>query len=113
MKFPRRKNIKFVNIPIFGKKNRKIWKIEKLLENNVENLEKNSPIRMTHCFVFLFILLQLVLSRVCHDAGMSTGRNECNFPQGDGVCVGVLGILEAGRIVRCEMRRDQTTAENV
>ena len=48
MNFSRSKNIKFVNIPIFGKK-RKIWKIEKLREKNVEILEKkqSSPIRMT------------------------------------------------------------------
>ena len=43
MKFPRtKKNIKFVNIPMFGKKIRKIWKIEKLREKNVENLAKKS-----------------------------------------------------------------------
>ena len=48
VKFSRSKNIKFVYIPIFGKKNRKIRKIEKLREKNVENLgKKNSPIRMT------------------------------------------------------------------
>ena len=48
VKFSRSKNIKFVNIPIFGKKkNRKIWKIEKMREKKVENLEKkSSPIRM-------------------------------------------------------------------
>ena len=41
VKFFRTKNIKFVNIPIFiWKKNRKIWKIEKLREKNVENLDK-------------------------------------------------------------------------
>ena len=34
----RSKNIKFVNIPILGEKNREIWKIEKLREKNVENL---------------------------------------------------------------------------
>ena len=43
VKFSRTKNIKFVNIPTFGKKNRKIWKIEKLLETNVEKLEKKLP----------------------------------------------------------------------
>ena len=41
LKFSRTQNIKFVNIPIFGKKKpRKWWKIEKLREKNVENLEK-------------------------------------------------------------------------
>ena len=40
VEFSRTKNIKFVNIPIFGKKNRKIWEIEKLLEQHVGNLEK-------------------------------------------------------------------------
>ena len=41
MKFPRTKNIKLVNIPISGKKqSRKIWKIEKLREKNVENLDE-------------------------------------------------------------------------
>ena len=40
VKFSRTKNIELVNIPIFGKKSRKIWKIEKLREKNVENLEK-------------------------------------------------------------------------
>ena len=45
VEFSRRtKNIEFVNIPIFrGKKPRKIWKIEKLRENNVEILEKKLP----------------------------------------------------------------------
>ena len=48
VKFSRTKNIKFANIPIFGKKSRKIWEVEKLREKNVENFgEKNSPIRMT------------------------------------------------------------------
>ena len=40
MKFSRSKNIKFVNIPIVGKKNRKIWKIVTLREKYVEKLEK-------------------------------------------------------------------------
>ena len=49
MKFSRTKNIKFVDIPIFGKKKQeKIWKIEKLREKKVENLgkklsDKNDP----------------------------------------------------------------------
>ena len=48
VKFSLPKNIKYVNIPIFGKKNRSIRKIEKLREKNVEKLEKkSSPIRMT------------------------------------------------------------------
>ena len=52
VKFSRTKNIKFVNIPIFGRKKnpRKIWKIEK---NCVEKMPKiggknrSSPTRMT------------------------------------------------------------------
>ena len=49
MKFSNTKNVKFVNIPVlFRKKNRNIWKIEKLIEENVEILEeklsdKNDP----------------------------------------------------------------------
>ena len=34
------RNQKYVNIPIIGEKNRKIWKTEKLHEKNVEKLEK-------------------------------------------------------------------------
>ena len=40
MKLSRSRNIKFVNISIFGKKNRNIWKFEKLRETNFENLVK-------------------------------------------------------------------------
>ena len=42
VKFSGSKNIKFVNIPIFGKKTGKIWKIEKLREKHVEKLGKKA-----------------------------------------------------------------------
>ena len=48
VKFSRTKNIKFVDIPIFGKNPRKVWKIEKLREKNANFFGgKSSPIRMT------------------------------------------------------------------
>ena len=49
VKFSRRsKNIKFVNTSIFGKKNRKIWKTEKLREKNVESMDKKLSDKNDH-----------------------------------------------------------------
>ena len=49
-KFSRRsKNIKFVEVHIFGRiKITKIWKTKKMREKNMEIMEKSSPIRMAH-----------------------------------------------------------------
>ena len=49
VEFSRSKTNKFVKLHTLKKINRKIYKIEKLREKNVENMErkKSSPIRMT------------------------------------------------------------------
>ena len=49
VKFSRTKNIKFANIPIFGKKSRKIWEVEKIARKKSRKFggkklsDKNDP----------------------------------------------------------------------